>query len=125
MRNVVVLGAGAAPCVRPGDGSEDEHLGQQQSQHAAGGAAHEQTIPPQHSPVTETFDSICAVLFIFPSTYCVVRLSFPRVETAVCLLCFQVHRRVRPRGAAARPHRGNAACYDYGTFVSGFISFVN
>lgn len=43
---------GAASCVRSGNGSEDEHPGQQQSQHAQGGPAHEPTITPQHTQVT-------------------------------------------------------------------------
>lgn len=35
----------------PGDGAEDEHTGQQQSQHAARGAANEPAMPPQHTQV--------------------------------------------------------------------------
>lgn len=45
---------GAAPRNGSGDGSEDEHPGQQPSQHAQGGPAHEQTIAPQHTQVTQT-----------------------------------------------------------------------
>lgn len=61
-------GAGATPGVGSGHGSEDEHLGQQQSQHAQGGPAHEPAITPQHTQVAETFDSGRAVLVLFSST---------------------------------------------------------
>ena len=46
--------AGAASGIGPGDGSEDEQAEQQQSQHAAGGAADEPPLPPQHPQVRET-----------------------------------------------------------------------
>lgn len=61
-------GAGATPGVGSGHGSEDEHPGQQQSQHAQGGPAHEPAITPQHTQVAETFDSGRAVLVWFSST---------------------------------------------------------
>lgn len=43
--------SGAASDHGAGDGAENEHAGQQQSQHAAGGAAHEPAVPPQHTAV--------------------------------------------------------------------------
>lgn len=46
---------GAASCVGSGHGSEDEHLGQQQSQHAQGGPAHEPVVAPQHTQVASGF----------------------------------------------------------------------
>lgn len=42
---------GATPYHWPGDGAEDEHSGQQQSQHAARGAANEPAVSPQHTQV--------------------------------------------------------------------------
>lgn len=47
----VLSSSGAASHHRPGDGAEDEHAGEQQGQHAAGGAAHEPPLPSQHPPV--------------------------------------------------------------------------
>lgn len=52
----VRLHPGAASCFGSGNGSENEHPDQQQSQHAQGGPAHEQAVAPQHTQVTETVE---------------------------------------------------------------------
>lgn len=43
--------SGAASDHGAGDGTENEHSGQQQSQHATRSAANEQAVPPQHTSV--------------------------------------------------------------------------
>lgn len=43
--------SGAASAHGAGDGTENEHSGQQQSQHATRSAANEQAVPPQHTSV--------------------------------------------------------------------------
>lgn len=43
---------GAAPAVRADHGAEDEQADEQPGQHAAGSAAHEPPLPPQHPPVS-------------------------------------------------------------------------
>lgn len=110
---------GAASCVRSGYGSEDEHPGQQQSQHAQGGPAHEPTIAPQHTQVTNIEISRQNFLFYYHllslekiPALDVTRNNWMGLETDSVVLCgvfcsvLQVYRRVCPRGAAPCSHRG-------------------
>lgn len=120
----VCFDPGAASCVRSGDGSEDEHPGQQQSQHAQGGPAHEPTIAPQHTQVTTSFSCLVDIgLQITPGAHSVQSSPCTGLVCSTChetclsgnccrhscasvFSALQVYRRVCPRGAAPRSHRG-------------------
>lgn len=116
---------GAASCVRSGYGSEDEHPGQQQSQHAQGGPAHEPTITPQHTQVSNIEISRQTVPFHYHllPLWKIPALDVRRNNWVVLgtdsvvlwvLFCsvLQVYRSVCPRGAAPRSHRGKTLTED-------------